>query len=132
MEFSEGQVPSNRKFGLFFSLVFAVVAGYYHFTERLPCSYLFVVTSVGLLVVSLTNSDALLPLNRQWMKLGYLLGKFVSPIVLGVVFFGIFTPTSILMRLFGRDELRLKVLQRPSYWIPRKSQSNAESFEKQF
>ena len=60
------------------------------------------------LIITITNADALLPLNKLWMKFGILLGMIISPIIMGIIFFVIFTPIAILMRLSGRDELRLR------------------------
>ena len=70
-------------------------------------------------LVTLIKSDALLPLNKLWMRFGVLLGIIVSPIVLGIIFFGMFTPIAILIRFSGRDELHLKFTQKGSHWIPR-------------
>ena len=61
------------------------------------------------LIITITNADALLPLNKLWMKFGILLGMIISPIIMGIIFFVIFTPIAILMRLSGRDELRLRL-----------------------
>ena len=84
------------------------------------------------LLVTLVKSDALLPLNKLWMRFGLLLGMIVSPIVLGIIFFGLFTPIAILMRLSGRDELRLKFNQKASHWILRGEPIKSESFKHQF
>ena len=61
-----------------------------------------------------------------------LLGMIVSPIALGIIFFGVFTPIAMLMRLSGRDELRLKVTQKASHWISREDPIKSESFKHQF
>ena len=63
---------------------------------------------------------------------GLLLGMIVSPIVLGIIFFGLFTPIATLMRLSGRDELKLKFTQKVSHWIPRNDPINSKSFKYQF
>ena len=84
------------------------------------------------LLITLIKSDALLPLNKLWMRFGLLLGMIVSPIVLGVIFFGLFTPIAMLMRLSGRDELRLKFTQKASHWISRGEPIKSESFKHQF
>ena len=74
----------------------------------------------------------MLPLNKLWMRFGLLLGMIVSPIVLGVVFFVVFTPIAFVMRLSGRDQLRLKFRERQSYWIKRDASVLADSFKNQF
>jgi len=66
------------------------------------------------------------------MEFGLVLGKIFSPIVLGIIFFGLFTPISILMRIFGRDELRLKFIKKNSYWREYKDQNVDKDFKNQF
>jgi hypothetical protein len=71
-------------------------------------------------VVTLTRDSWLTPLNRAWMKFGELMGRVVSPIVLGAIFFGVFTPFGVVMRLFGRDAMCRKWdAAAPSYWVKR-------------
>ncbi|MDC0141186.1 SxtJ family membrane protein, partial [Pelagibacteraceae bacterium] len=67
-----------------------------------------------------------------WMRFGFLLGIIVNPLILGIIFFGIFTPISFVMKLSGRDELRLKFNKKPSHWISRNELIKSESFKQQF
>ena len=71
------------------------------------------------LILGLLNSSILSPLNKIWFKFGILLGGFVSPIVMGVVFFAIVTPTSLIMRVLGKNLLNLKKKNKKTYWIER-------------
>lgn len=132
MKFSEIELPSNRKFGFFFTFVFAVAAAYFYYSANLNWTYVFLVTALMFLLVTLVKSDALLPLNKLWMRFGLLLGMIVSPIVLGIIFFGLFTPIAMLMRLSGRDELRVKFTRKASHWILRGEPIKSESFKHQF
>ena len=132
MKFSEIELPSNRKFGFFFTFVFAVVAAYFYYLTNVSWAYVFVAAALAFLLVTLIKSDALLPLNKLWMRFGLLLGMIVNPIVLGVIFFGLVTPIAMLMRLIGRDELRLKYAQKASHWISRGEPIKSESFKQQF
>ena len=132
MKFSEIELPSNRKFGVFFTIVFAVAAAYSYHTANVSLAYVFITAASIFLLVTLIKSDALIPLNKLWMRFGLLLGMIVSPIVLGVIFFGLFTPIAMLMRLSGRDELRLKYAQKASHWISRGEPIKSESFKRQF
>lgn len=132
MHFSEVELPSNRKFGLFFTFVFAVAAAYFYYSSNVVWTYVFIAAALIFLLVTLIKSDALLSLNKLWMRFGLLLGMIVSPIVLGVIFFGLFTPISMLMRLSRRDELRLKFAQKASHWISREEPIKPESFKHQF
>jgi len=132
MRFSEIELPSNKKFGYFFTFIFLIAAGYFYTNSSLTLAYLFAVTALVLFLVTLVKADLLLPLNKLWMRFGLLLGMIVSPIVLGVIFFGLFTPIAFLMRLSGRDELRLKFKQKNTHWITRDDTIQADSFKNQF
>ncbi|MDA9674548.1 SxtJ family membrane protein [Alphaproteobacteria bacterium] len=130
--FSNIKLPSNRKFGLFFTFVFAVVASYFYYSANVGWAHVFIGAASIFLLVTLIKSDALLPLNKLWMRFGLLLGMIVSPIILGIIFFGLFTPIAILMRLSGRDELLLKFSHKVSHWITRSEPIKSESFKQQF
>lgn len=133
MELSATELPSNRKFGVFFTFVFAVACGYYFSKNIESIAILFAGLALAFLSASLIKPDTLRPLNYTWMRLGLLLGKVTGPIVLGIIFFVIFTPAGIFMRLIGRDELRLKAQTLDSYWKVRNQESSpANSFKHQF
>ncbi len=112
-------LPSNRKFGGFFTLVFAVLAWYLGRRWGLGWGVAAGGISVALALVSVAAPAWLTGLNRAWFRLGLLMGRVVSPIVLGLIFFGLITPVAVLMRLFGRDALRLKRSATDSHWIAR-------------
>ena len=126
------KLPSNQKFGFFFTFVFAVAATYFFHSTNMTLAYAFITISLSFLIITLVKSNVLLPLNKLWMQFGLLLGMIVSPIVLGIIFFGLFTPIAILMRLSGRDELRLKFNKKPCYWITRSQPIKSNSFKNQF
>lgn len=132
MKSSEIEIPSNRKFGIFVTFVLAVATFYlYCFDNVLWANFFAVATSI-FLFISLIKDDALLPLNKLWMRFGLLTGRVINPIVLGIIFFGLFTPIAILMRFSGRDELRLNFSNRKSHWITRSETNKSEFFENQF
>lgn len=110
---------SDRSFGLVFAAVFAIVAGWPLFhgeTLRWWAAGLAAIFAL----VALVKPALLAGLNRWWLKLGILLGKIVSPIALGLVFYGVITPLGIVMSLTGKDPLRLKLEPgSDSYWIAR-------------
>ena len=120
MKTSELELPTNKKFGFFFAAVFLVATTYFYINNA---SYSVVstlgVVGLSFLVATLVNPDVLLPLNRLWMRFGLLLGMIISPIVMGIIFFGLFTPMSLTMRLFRRDELRLRFKNKKTHWILR-------------
>ena len=133
MRFEDITLPSNRKFGFFFTGIFAVVGAYLYYIGIFGFAWGFFGLAGLFFVVTLVKADVLLPLNRLWMRFGFLLGRIVSPIVLGAIFFIIFAPIGILMRLFGRDELRLRQKTANSYWRLRESgRLSGDSLKQQF
>lgn len=132
MKFSEVELPSNKKFGFFFTFIFAIVATYCFYFANMIWAYISTGTSLILFVCTVVRADILLPLNKLWMRFGFLLGIIVSPIVLGIIFFGIFTPIAIFMRLIGRDELQLKFTNKASHWISRSEPIRHNAFKQQF
>jgi len=132
MKFSEIKLPSNRKFGFFFSTIFLIASFYSYFIDSEIMVYLLGTICGILLIITFINADILFPLNKLWMKFGILLGMIFSPIVMGIIFFGIFTPIAIFMRFSGRDELRLRFKKQKTHWINRKTLNKIDSFKKQF
>ena len=132
MKFSDVELPSNKKLGYFFTLVFVLLAVYFFTKELILLTYIMSLTSAIFLVFSITKAELLLPLNKLWMRFGLLLAMIVSPIVLSTIFFGLFTPIALVMRLSRRDELRLKFYKKQSYWIVRREPIKSESFKHQF
>ena len=132
MKFQQAQLPSNRTFGFFFALVFAIVATYCSLSGNWAWAYGFATAFLVFLVLAIVKAEIFLPLNKLWTRFGLLLGMFISPLVLGVVFFGLFTPMALAMRLSGRDELRLKLNQQVSHWVSRSEPIKSESFKYQF
>ena len=120
MKTTELELPTNKKFGFFFTAVFLVATTYFYINNA-SSSVVITLGVIGLsfLVATLVNPDLLLPLNRLWMRFGQLLGMIISPIVMGIIFFGLFTPMSLTMRLFRRDELRIRFKNKKTHWILR-------------
>lgn len=111
-------LPSNRSFGWTFTGIF-VIAGVYGLWKGGHGSWLLPLAAITALV-TLTRATWLTPINRAWMKFGELLSKVVSPLVLGLIFYGVFTPVAMVMRRFGRDTMcRSFDAAAPSYWVKR-------------
>lgn len=110
---------SDRSFGVVFAVVFLLIAAWPLWHGESPRWWALVVSALfG--AVAMAKPALLAGLNRQWMKLGILLGKIVGPIAMGVLFYGVITPLGIAMRLAGKDPLRLKYDRgADSYWIRR-------------
>jgi hypothetical protein len=130
---NDEKIPSNTKFGWFFVTVFGIISIYMFWKSYLLLALAGITFSVTLATVTLFYSNLLSPLNSLWYKFGILLGKFISPIVLGIIFFVLITPVSLITRIFGRDVLVLKKRSISSYWIDRDTIGpSPESFKNQF
>ena len=112
------KISSNRSFGIVFFLFFLIVSIFPLFKDG-NIRIWAVIVAIIFLILGLLNSSILSPLNKIWFKFGVLLGNFISPIVMGVVFFTVVTPTSFIMKAFGKDLLNLKKNDKKSYWIKR-------------
>ncbi len=127
-------LPSNRDFGFLFAGVFALLSAYSAYRgTNVFIVYSLLIASAFVMLVSIFKPVFLLPLNKFWMKLGELMGKIVSPLVLGIIFFLLITPVALVTRLFGRDVLRLKYINTQSYWVDRDPHGPAgDTFKNQF
>ena len=110
------KTSSNKSFGIVFFIVFLIIA-LYPMIKGGDLRLWSLIVSLIFLILGLINSNILTPLNRLWFKFGIFLGKIVSPIILGTIFFLIVTPTGLLLRLFGKDVINLKYNKNNSYWI---------------
>lgn len=116
-------IPSNRSFGILFFFVFLIISLWpllYNENIRLWS----IIISLIFLVLGITDSKMLTPLNKVWMRFGLLLGNIISPIVMAIIFFGVVTPTGILLKLFKNDILKLKKNNDISYWIEKDNSNN--------
>lgn len=126
--------PSNRDFGLLLTLVFGILSALAFYEGGVKSkSQIYSIITIVVASITFLVPNWLSPFNKGWMKLGDLMGKIVSPLVLGFIFFILITPIALLSRMFGRDELRLNKITDESYWIDRPAQSQKpESFKNQF
>jgi hypothetical protein len=133
MKFSEMVLPSDKKIGYFFSCISIILSIYFYYYGSLLISLSLLFFSLILTILALFNPILLRPINILWMFFGFALGKIISPIVLGILFFFVFTPISIVQSLMRRDELKLKYKKLDSSWTLRNPQGpNADSFKHQF
>ena len=117
MKKKEIKISSNKSFGIVFFVIFLVVALWPLFNEG-EIRIWSIVISIIFLFLGLINSKILTPLNKLWFRFGILLGNVFSPIVMGIIYFGVITPIGILMKLIGKDILNLKQNKKSStYWI---------------
>ena len=111
-------VGSNKSFGIVFCIFFLIVS-FYPLINGESIRLWSIFLSIIFLILGLFNSRILTPLNILWFKFGIFLGRFVSPIIMGLVFFLVVTPTGLIMRMFKKDLLKLKKNNLNTYWINR-------------
>ena len=115
-EYNDIKISSNRSFGVVFFIVFLLIA-LYPLLNNNEVRLWSLIISVLFLILGILNSKILSPLNKIWFKFGLLLGKIISPIIMGVIFFLVVTPIGFIMKLLGKDLINLKFNNEKSYWI---------------
>ena len=114
------KTSSNKSFGIVF-FVFFLIISLFPLLKDNNIRIWAIIPAIIFLILGFLNSPILTPLNKIWFKFGILLGNFISPVVMGIVFFVVVTPTALLMRIFGKNLLGLKRNNKKSYWIERSS-----------
>ena len=110
------KISSNRSFGIVFFVVFLLIA-LYPLTYSEEIRIWSAIISLIFLALGLFNSKILTPLNKLWFKFGIFLGKIISPLIMGIIFFFVVTPIGLIMKLLRKDILNLKYNKKESYWI---------------
>ena len=120
---------SEKSFGILFSIVFFLIATW-PLLEGNTIRFWALSISFIFLILAFLKQELLKPLNVGWIKLGELLGKIVAPVVMALIYFFILTPLSFIIKIFGKDLLKIKFSKNYSYWIKR--EKNITSMDKQF
>jgi hypothetical protein len=118
----------NIIFGILFFIFFLIV-GLYPLKSGGVIRVWSVVLSLIFLIITIIRPNLFTFLNKLWIQFGILLGKIISPIVMGLVFFFVVTPIGILVRILKKDVMGLK-RGTTSYWINR--EDKVQSMKKQF
>jgi len=120
MKQKEIKTSSNKSFGLVFFVIFMTIALWPLLNDE-NIRFWSIIVSIIFLILGLFNSKILTPFNKLWMRLGIFLGAIVSPIVMGIVYFAVITPIGLIMKLFGKDVLNLKIdKNKNTYWTLKK------------
>jgi hypothetical protein len=110
------KIGSNRNFGIVFFIVFLLIS-LYPLLNQESLRIWSLIFSLIFLILGIINSKILTPLNKAWFKFGILLGKIISPLVMGLIFFFVVTPIGILMKILRKDLLNLRFNQNKTYWV---------------
>ena len=114
-------LPTNQKFGWFFVIIFTLSTVFAFLENSYILATLFSTLAFIFIVLIIFTPNLLSGLNRLWFEFGLLLGKIVSPVVLGFIFFVLITPVAVVTRFFGRDVLRFPrffVFQEVGFMLP--------------
>ena len=123
---------SDRSFGLIVGGILAAIGVYQYFSGSSLFAW-FLLPGAVLVLLGLVRPAVLHPLNIAWMHLGLLLGRIVTPVVMFLVFAVSVVPIGLILRIMGKDPLRLKRGAAGTYWIERTPPGPAaESLEDQF
>tara|TARA_Y100000768_G_scaffold146537_1_gene109301 strand:+ start:258 stop:647 length:390 start_codon:yes stop_codon:yes gene_type:complete len=115
---SKNKIGTNKSFGIVF-FVFFLIVSIFPLLNNEDIRVWSLIISLIFLILGILNSKILTPLNQIWFKFGILLGRFVSPVVMGIIFFAIVTPTSVIMRVLQKNLLNLKKGNKKTYWLER-------------
>ena len=110
------KISSNRSFGIVFFIIFFLIALYPLLSDQEIRLWALIISAI-FLILGLLKSKLLTPLNKLWFRFGIFLGKIITPIIMGIIFFIVVTPIGLIMRLIGKDLLNLKYNKEKSYWI---------------
>jgi hypothetical protein len=119
---------NNISFGIIFFIFFLII-GLYPLISNGTIRVWSVLLSSVFLIITFIRPNLFTFLNKFWIQFGVFLGKVISPIVMGLVFFFVVTPIGILVRILKKDVMGLK-RESSSYWINRKDK--LQSMKKQF
>ena len=120
------KISSNRSFGIVFFIVFLIISLWPMINNNEIRIWSLIIATIFLLL-GIFNSKLLTPFNRIWFKFGIFLGSFISPIIMGIIFFFVVTPTGIIMKLLGRDLINLKKNNDKTYWIEKKIKTSMKN-----
>ena len=119
MNYKDIKIGSNRSFGVVFFVVFLLI-GLWPILKGNEIRIWSIVISLIFLILGILNSKILTPFNKVWFRFGIFLGNFISPIIMGIVFFLVVTPTGLIMKLFRKDLINLRKNNSSTYWIEKK------------
>ena len=117
------KLPSNRNFGIVFSIVFLIIAIWPILNQNEIRIWSMMISFI-FLILGLINSKFLSPLNKSWFKFGLILGSVIAPVVMGVIYFLVVTPTGLIMKALGKDILGLKRNKNSTYWLEKDNSNN--------
>jgi hypothetical protein len=122
------KLKDNSLFGILFFILFLII-GFYPLSSAGVIRIWSVILSLVFLIITIIRPNLFTFLNKLWIQFGFLLGKIISPVIMGLVFFFVVTPIGILIRILKKDVMGLK-RRTSSYWINR--EDKLQSMKKQF
>ena len=128
MKNTETKLPSNKSFGIVFFIIFLII-GIWPLKSGLDIRIVPLIISLIFLILGIFNSNLLKPLNFLWMKFGLMLGKFMNPIIMAIIYYLTVVPTGLIFKVLNKNLLNIKKKNnQKSYWvIKEKSQSTMKN-----
>ena len=120
---------SEKSFGILFFIIFLLISIWPLLQGNTIRFWSLPIASI-FLILAFLKQELLKPLNNKWIKFGEMLGRIIAPLVMALIFFLILTPSSLIIRLFRKDLLKLRFSKDNSYWIKR--EKNITTMDKQF
>ena len=132
MKYSQSNLPSNRSFGITFGLVTIVISFWDFFFNDGNIQPIAAAFSIFFFVVAFVFPKLLHPLNKLWYKFGVMLSFVMTPLIMSFIFYFIFTPIGLMLRLFNKRPINLKKSNVKSYWVLRTSKDLSKNMKFQF
>lgn len=133
MKIDDEILPSNKKFGYFFSVVFFLIFIYFFYYAYFNLYLIFLSLCLVTIILTVFSPDRLLFFNKVWFRIGIILNTIVSPVILGFIFFILITPVSLFFQIIGRDYLCIKLNNKKTYWIKSEEKKfNKNSLKQQY
>ena len=122
--YKKNDLPTNKSFGIVFFIFFIIVTIYF-FIKNNEINFIILSLAIIFYILGMLNSKILTPLNILWINFGIYLGLIIAPVIMGLIYFFVVTPTALILRIFKKDVLNLKKDDKTSYWII-KSQNHSK------
>ena len=119
----------NKQFGYLFFFVLICISIFNFFNSN-KINYILIFLSLIFLIITIFKPILFDGISNIWIKFGELLGRFISPMVMALIFFLFLTPLSFIVRIIRKDLLNIKFSKQKSYWIKR--EKNVGTMDKQY
>jgi hypothetical protein len=130
--FDTPRIGSDRNFGIIFAAFFLILA-LWPIVRGDPIRVWSLIVAGCFFGAAFFSPHIFSLPNRLWFRFGLLLGKVLTPIIMGTLFLGVVLPVALILRLLRKDTIRLRPdPSSESYWLPKTSGLTPETLKDQF